>query len=321
MLTLYPAIKPYAVHQLAVDSIHTIYFEECGNPEGLPVLFLHGGPGGGIDPDHRRFFDPSLYRIVLVDQRGSGQSIPHAELNGNTTQALVSDIEAIRVNLKIDKWILFGGSWGSTLALVYAETYPERVMAMILRGIFLCRPEDLSWFYQPGGASRIFPDNWDAFISHLPIEERSDIIQSYYKRLTGADEVARMAAAKAWSQWEGACSTLQPNPQVVNHLTAAHTAMSLARIETHYFMNKAFLEPNQILKNAAQLDNIPGVIVHGRYDVVCPLDNAYELHKVWKNSELQIIREAGHSACEPAIICALVTATNAFAQRFGPLVN
>lgn len=315
MLTLYPPIKPYAVHQVAVDSIHTLYVEESGNPTGLPVVFLHGGPGAGTDPENRRFFDPDVYRIVLFDQRGAGQSTPFADLESNTTPNLVSDMEKIREHLGIEAWVLFGGSWGSTLALVYAETHPKQVINMILRGIFLCRPEDLAWFYQSGGANRIFPDHWEAFVGHLAEEERSEIIQSYYRRLTGEDEIARMAAAKAWSLWEGCCATLQPNTQVVNHITHPHVAMSLARIEAHYFMNEAFLEPNQILKNAPRLQNIPGTIIHGRYDVVCPLDNAYALHKAWPQSELKIIRDAGHSACELGIINALVTATNAIAMK------
>jgi len=316
MLNLYPSIKPYRVHQLAVDKLHTLYIEECGNPDGLPVVFLHGGPGSGCTVDHRRYFDPALYRILLFDQRGSGQSTPHAELIGNTIQALVSDMEAIRLYLEIDKWALFGGSWGSTLALVYAETYPERVLNMVLRGIFLCRDEDLAWSYQAGGASRVFPEHWEAFVNHLPVEERREVLQNYYKRLTGQDEIARLAAAKAWAQWEASCATLQPNMQVMTHLTQAHTAISLARIETHYFMNKAFLAPNQILKKAYRLANIRGIIVHGRYDVVCPVDGAYALQKVWPLAELQIIREAGHSACEPPIISALIAATQRMAKEY-----
>jgi len=315
MLTLYPPIKPYATHSVAVDDRHTLYVEESGNPKGLPVIFIHGGPGAGCDPDNRRFFDPELYRIVLFDQRGAGQSTPHAELEGNTTQNLVSDMEVIRTRLAIERWVLFGGSWGSTLALVYAETHPERVLNMVLRGIFLCRSHDLSWFYESGGANRLFPDHWEAFVGHLPEEERQEILPNYYRRLTGEDEVARMSAAKAWSLWEGSCATLQPNPQVVNHFINPHVAMSLARIEAHYFMNHVFLEPNQILKQAHRLANIPGVIVHGRYDVVCPLDGAYELHKAWPLSELQIIRDAGHSACELGIINALVMATNGIANQ------
>lgn len=318
MLTLFPPIKPYAVHQLAVDPQNTLYLEESGNPKGLPVVFLHGGPGAGSDPEHRRFFDPDLYRIVLFDQRGSGQSTPHAELEGNTTQNLVQDLEAIRKHLSIDRWVVFGGSWGSTLALVYAETHPNQVISLILRGIFLSRPEDIAWLMHPGGASRVFPDHWEAFVNHLPEEERSEILQSYYRRLIGEDEVARMAAAKAWSQWEGSCATLQPNAQVLNYYTQAHCAMSLSRIEAHYFMNHCFLEPNQILRDCFRLAHIPGVIIHGRYDMICPLDNAYALNKAWPDSELRIIRDAGHSACELGIISELVMATNTIGYRYRP---
>lgn len=316
MLTLYPPIKPYATHQLTVDNLHTLYVEESGNPKGLPVLFLHGGPGAGSDPEQRRFFDPTLYRIILFDQRGTGHSTPHAELENNTTQILVSDMEAIRQHLHIDRWVLFGGSWGSTLALVYAETHPKRVINMILRGIFLCRAEDIEWFYTPGFASRIFPDAWEAFINHLSPEEQNNILGSYYKRLTGEDELVRMSAAKSWGLWEGTCSTLQPNPTVVNHFTHQHIALSLARIETHYFMNNSFLEPNQIILNAHKLENIPGIIVHGRYDMVCPLENAYTLNKVWPKSRLEIIRDAGHSAYEPGITHALISATNEIARQY-----
>jgi proline iminopeptidase len=314
MLVLYPSIKTYAVHQLAVDDLHTLYVEESGNPKGIPVLFLHGGPGAGTNSDHRRFFDPSRYRIILFDQRGAGHSTPHAELQNNNTQTLVSDMEAIRQHLNIERWMLFGGSWGSTLALVYAETHPKRVLHMILRGIFLCRPRDIDWFYTEGYASRIFPDAWEAFVNHLSPKEQENILASYYKRLTGPDELVKMAAAKSWSLWEGTCSTLQPNPSVVNHFTEHHVAMSLARIETHFFMNSTFLKPDQIIQNAQQLENIPGILVHGRYDMVCPLENAYDLHKVWPKSRLEIIRDAGHSAYEPGITHALISATNEVAR-------
>jgi len=310
MLVLFPHIKPYTIHQLSVDDIHTLHVEESGNPKGLPVLFIHGGPGAGCNEENRRFFDPNLYRIILFDQRGSGLSTPHAELKNNTTQALVSDMESIRTHLGISRWVLFGGSWGSTLALVYAETYPERVISMVLRGIFLCRDQDIEWFYQPGGASRLFPDAWEKFVNHLSPKEQNNILKSYYQHLTGADEVGCMSAAKTWAEWEGVCSTLQPNPHVINYFTNPHTAMSLARIETHYFMNNVFLEPNHIIKNAHKLANTPGIIVHGRYDVVCPLDNAYELNKAWPKSTLEIIRDAGHSALELGITHALVSATN-----------
>jgi len=315
MPILYPEIKPYADHRLAVEEPHVLYIEECGNPDGIPVIFLHGGPGGGCEPYHRRFFDPEKYRIVLFDQRGAGRSTPHAELKGNTTQALVADIETIRNYLKIDKCVLFGGSWGSTLALAYAETYPGHVLGMILRGIFLCRKEDLHWFYQEG-ASRIFPDAWQDYLRIIPEEERHNMIAAYHARLTGSDEVARMSAAKHWSIWEGQCSTLRPSHTVLDHFSDPHTALALARIECHYFMNDSFMEENQLIKNADKIADIPGIIVHGRYDVVCPLDNAFALHKVWENSELHIVRDAGHSASEPGIVDALVRATDEFAKRF-----
>jgi proline iminopeptidase len=315
MQTLYPAIKPYAIHQLGVDDLHTLYIEESGSPEGIPVLFLHGGPGAGADPKNRQFFNPLLYRIILFDQRGAGRSTPHAELKKNTTQDLIEDIEAIRLHLGIERWVLCGGSWGSTLALLYAEAYPDKVLNMVLRGIFLCRSQDLSWFYQDGGASRIFPDAWENFVSHLPPKERHHIIASYYRRLTGKDELAQMAAAKAWAEWEGTCSTLQPNSDVVNFFTDPHVAISLSRIETHYFMNESFLEPDQIIQNAKRLQDIPGVIIHGRYDIVCPLDNAFALHQVWPNSELMIIRDAGHSNFETGIIVAMVSTLETIAKQ------
>lgn len=313
MFTLYPEIQPYATHQLAVDAPHVLHVEECGNPAGIPVVFLHGGPGAGFQPWNRRFFDPEQYRIVLFDQRGSGRSTPHAMLEGNTTQALVADIERLREFLNIDRWLVFGGSWGSTLGLAYAEAHPERVTGLILRGIFLCRDQDLRWFYQDG-ASHIFPDAWEEYERVIPKAEREDFMRAYYKRLTGTDEIARMAAAKAWSVWEGMCSTLKPNTSVVDHFADPHTALSLARIECHYFVNNTFMRPNQLLDDAHKLKDIPGVIVHGRYDMVCPLDNAFALHKAWPQSELYVIRDAGHSAAEPGIVDALVKATRDFAH-------
>lgn len=308
MTPLYPEIKPYARHQLAVDDTHTLYIDESGDPDGIPVLFLHGGPGGGCGKYDRRYFDPQKYRIILFDQRGAGRSTPHAELESNNSQALVDDIEKIRAHLNVDKWVLFGGSWGSTLALLYAQSFPEYVSGMILRGIFLCRDQDLQWFYQ-AGADRIFPDYWADFLQPIPENERSNLIEAYYSRLTGDNELAKMAAAKAWSQWEGRCATLRPNPDVVKSFSDPHTAVSLARIEAHYFINDAFIENNQILNNVEKLEGIPGIIIHGRYDAVCPLDNAYDLHQHWQSAELHIIRDAGHSAQEPGITDALVKAT------------
>jgi len=314
MKILFPEIKPYARHDLAVDDQHTLYVEECGIEEGIPVLFIHGGPGAGCSQHDRRFFDPEKYRIVLFDQRGSGRSSPHAELNNNTTQHLIEDIESIRQHLNIDKWMLFGGSWGSTLSLLYAQSYPERVLAMVLRGIFLCRDEDLVWFYQ-SGAHRIFPDYWKEFVQPIPENERENIIAAYYSRLTSNNEIAKMAAAKAWSVWEGRCATLRPNTDVVNSFADPRFAVSLACIESHYFVNNAFIKPNQILDNMARIENIPGVIVHGRYDLVCPLDNALSLYEKWQDADLNIIRDAGHSAREPSIVDALVKATDKMAER------
>lgn len=315
MLILYPDIKPYKTHRLDVEPPHNLYIEESGNPDGIPVLFVHGGPGAGCTKHDRCFFDPEKYRIIIFDQRGAGRSTPHASLERNNTQALVADIEAIREMLGLDKWLLFGGSWGSTLSLVYAETYPERVLGLILRGIFLCRPQDLHWFYQCG-ASHVFPDYWEDFIHPIPEAERGDLMVAYYSQLTGSNELAKMGAAKAWSLWEGRCATLRPNHDVVEAFSDPHMAVSLARIEAHYFVNKAFLTDDQIIRNAGRLEGIPGIIVHGRYDMVCPLDNAYALHRVWHDSELHIIRDAGHASREPSIVDALIRASRDMAKRF-----
>jgi proline iminopeptidase len=315
MRTLYPPIQPYNTLNLAVDSLHTLYVEECGKLDGLPVVFLHGGPGAGCEPYHRRFFDPARYRIILFDQRGCGRSSPHASLEHNTTQELVADMEVIREHLGIEQWLLFGGSWGSTLSLVYAETHPERVLGMVLRGIFLCRPHEIRWIYQEG-ESRLFPDYWQEYLEPIPEAERGDLLKAFHARLTSDNELTRMAAAKAWSLWEGRTATLRPNAAVVDHFGSPFTALSLARIECHYFMHESFLEPNQILRDAPRLGGIPGVIVHGRYDVICPVENAWQLHQVWPDSELQIIPDAGHSAAEPGTVDALIGATNALAERF-----
>lgn len=315
MLVLFPEIVPYATHRLKVSAVHELYVEESGNPDGIPAVFVHGGPGGGTDGSSRRYFDPDAYRIIVFDQRGAGRSTPHAELEDNHTAALVSDMEAIRKFLHVEKWLLFGGSWGSTLSLVYAQSYPERVLGLVLRGIFLCRDQDLQWFYQDG-ASRIFPDYWAAYFEHIPANERDNMIAAYHRRLTANDEIARMSAAKIWSNWEGCCSTLRPNPHVVAKMNDPHVALAMARIEAHYFMHDAFLESNQIIRDADRLEGIPGIIVHGRYDVVCPLDNASALHHAWPEAELCIIREAGHSASEPGITDALIHATNQMAREF-----
>ncbi len=316
METLYPPIQPYVTHSLAVEPPHVLHVEECGNPDGLPVLFVHGGPGAGCEPWHRQFFDPERYRIILFDQRGAGRSTPHAALEHNTTDVLVADIEAIREHLGVERWLLFGGSWGSTLSLVYAEAHPDRVLGLVLRGIFLCRPEEIRWFYQDG-ASHVFPDYWEDFLRPIPKAERDDLLRAYHRRLTGDDEVARMAAAKAWSLWEGRTATLRQRRSVVEHFSDPHTALSLARIEAHYFVNDAFLAPNQILRDATRLADIPGILVQGRYDLICPVQSAWDLHRAWPRAELQIVPDAGHAASEPGIVDALVKATRRMLREVG----
>ena len=314
MRSLYPAIKPYVRHTLATGSLHSIYVEECGNPGGIPVLFVHGGPGGGCEPWHRQFFDPARYRIVLFDQRGCGRSTPHAELKENHSSGLLGDMEMIREHLAIDRWLLFGGSWGSTLALLYAHRFPDQVLGLVVRGIFLCRQQDISWFYQQG-ASRLFPDHWQDFIAPISAANRDDLVAAYYELLTGPDELARLTAARAWSLWEARTSSLDPSPAAIQHFSNSHVALSMARIECHYFMNAAFIEPNQILDRAHCLQGIPGIIVHGRYDVVCPIDQAWALHRAWPQSQLEIVKGSGHSASEVAMIDALVRATDLFASQ------
>lgn len=316
MHTLYPAIKPYATHFLKVDDLHELYVEESGSPDGIPVLFLHGGPGAGSTEKSRRFFDPEKYRIIVYDQRGCGQSKPHLELQDNTTQYLLEDIEKIRRHLKVNDWVLFGGSWGATLALVYAQTHPAKVKGLILRGIFLARQQDMDWLYKAEGAARIFPDHWAHFLEIIPEEERSDMLEAYHSRLMGDDELARMNAAKHWSLWESRISSLRPNHDLEGEAADPHFAMAIARIEAHFFVNDAFLEPDQIISNVGLIDQIPGIIIHGRYDMVCPLDNAVELAKHWTESELQVIRDAGHAASEASITDALVRASDKFARKF-----
>jgi len=312
MLPQYPAIKPYKTQQLAVSDSHSLYLEESGSPEGIPILFVHGGPGAGCSPQDRCFFDPEKYRIILFDQRGAGRSKPHAHLEDNTTAHLVDDIEAIRKHLQIDQWALFGGSWGSTLSILYAQAHPQRVSSMILRGIFLCRDADLQWFYQHG-ASLIFPDYWKEYLEPVAEEDRHNMIKAYYRLLTGNNELAKMQAAKHWSLWEGRCATFRPNNNVIDTFCNTHFAVALARIEAHYFINQAFIKPNQILDNMDIISDIPATIIHGRYDMVCPIDNAFSLHERWANSELHIIRDAGHASREPSILDALIKATDSLA--------
>lgn len=313
MRTLYPAIEPFDAGQLRVDERHVVYYEQCGNPDGKPVVMLHGGPGAGCSPKMRCFHDPSKYRIVLFDQRGSGRSRPHADLVDNTTWHLVADIEALRARLRIDAWQVFGGSWGSTLALAYAQSHPRRVTELVLRGIFMLRRWELEWFYQEG-ASRLFPDAWEHYIQAIPQVERADLISAFHRRLTGDDAQIRLAAARAWAVWEGATSFLRVDQNFVSGHEDAQFALAFARIENHYFVNGGFFEvEDQLLRDAHRMADIPGVIVHGRYDVVCPVANAWDLHKAWPKARLQISPTSGHSAFEAENIDALVRATDAFA--------
>ncbi len=314
MQILYPELKPYKRHQLKVSDLHELYVDEAGNVDGIPILFVHGGPGGACDASSRRFYDPAAYRIITFDQRGCGRSTPHGELAQNTTQKLIADMETIRNYLNVDTWLLFGGSWGSTLSLLYAQAFPSRVRALLLRGIFLCRQCDVDWLYKDG-ASRVFPDYWQEFVGHIPEPERSDLLQAYHSRLTGDDELARMSAAKHWSAWEGNCSKLRPSPDALASFTKPHHALALSRIEIHYFRNKGFIDENHILDNMHLIKEIPGRIVHGRYDMVCPLDNALALHQQWPESELHIVRESGHSATEPGTVDVLIRATQDMAKK------
>lgn len=310
--TLYPEIEPFDSGMLTVSPLHTLYYEQCGNPHGKPVVFLHGGPGAGCNPKCRRFFDPTRYRIVLFDQRGSGQSTPNAELRENTTWDLVADIEQLREHLRIERWQVFGGSWGSTLALAYAQTHPQRVTELVLRGIFLLRRWEMEWFYQKG-CDTIFPDAWEAYVGHIPMGERGDLISAYHRRLTGTDPATRLAAAKVWSTWEGATSHLRQDPDYIASTGADDFALAFARIECHYFVNGGFFErDDQLLHNAHRLKEIPAVIVQGRYDVVCPIRSAWDLHRAWPEADLRIVPDAGHSAFEPGITHELIEATDRF---------
>jgi proline iminopeptidase len=312
MKTLYPAINPFDTGRLKVSPIHELYYEQVGNPNGKPAVFLHGGPGGGLTLDYRRYFDPAVYRVVLFDQRGSGQSTPHASLEENTTWDLVADIERLREHLGIDRWLVFGGSWGSTLSLAYAETHPERVTELVLRGIFLCRPKEIQWFYQEG-ANWLFADVWEEYLNVIPEAERGDMMSAYYRRLTGKDEKAKIEAARAWSIWEGSTSKLFFDHHSIERFANTEFALAFARIECHYFMNNCFFETdNYLVENVDKIRHIPGVIVQGRYDVVCPMTSAWDLHRAWPEADLRIIPDAGHSISEPGIIDGLVDATDRF---------
>ncbi len=313
---LYPPIRPYATGRLKVSAVHELYYEESGNRSGKPVVFLHGGPGGGTNPRMRRFFNPKKYRIVLFDQRGCGQSTPHASLVANTTWDLVADIERLRLALGIERWQVFGGSWGSTLALAYAETHPERVTELILRGIFMLRRWELRWFYQdPTGAGALFPDLWEEYLKPIPLPERGDMMAAYHRRLTSTDEATLLAAARAWSIWEGATSNLRFKPDSVAEFADAAFAAAFARIECHYFVNGGFLRSeSQLLDDVGRIRKIPGVIVHGRYDVICPLRNAWDLHLAWPEADLRIVPDSGHSAFEAGTVHELIAATDRFAR-------
>lgn len=320
MFPLYPEIKPYARHRLKVDDTHELYVDESGQLDGIPILFVHGGPGSGCEFNSRCFFSPEKYRIILFDQRGSGRSTPHTELTDNTTADLVADMEKLREFLHVDRWILFGGGWGATLALAYAEQFPQNTLGLIVRGVFLGRQRDVDWYCEDG-ASRFYPDHWEDFIAPVESYRRSghpdaSTVEAYYELMLQDNELARMAAAKAWSTWEAHASTLHPNPRLIKHFSDGGRAHARCLIATHYFRNHCFLEPDQILRGASVLRDIPGIIVHGRFDCVSPLDNAQRLREVWPSAQLYIVREAGHSATEPAMIDALVRATRDMALRF-----
>jgi proline iminopeptidase len=310
--TFYPEIEPYRTGILRVSERHEVYFEESGNPAGQPVVFLHGGPGSGTEPRQRRFFDPSAYRIVLFDKRGCGRSRPNADLRENTTWDLVADMERIREHLGIARWQVFGGSWGSTLALAYAEKYPDRVTELVLRGIFLLRKQEIDWFYQRG-ADAMFPEAWEEYLAPIPPEERGDLLHAYHLRLTGDDSAARLATARAWSVWEGRTSCLLPNPDLVARSAGDAFALQFARIECHYFVNRGFFERDTLLLDeVSRIRHIPTVIVQGRYDVVCPVESAWALHRAFPEADLRVVPDAGHSAFEPGNLHELILATDRF---------
>lgn len=308
---LYPPISPFAHGMMAVGDGHHVYWETSGNPDGMPVIFLHGGPGAGCTAEHRRLFDPEHYKIVLFDQRGCGRSTPHAEIEANTTWHLVSDIEQLREHLKIENWLVFGGSWGSALALAYAQTHPTAVSGLILRGVFTLRQSELKWYYQEG-ASWVFPEYWEDFIAPIPLEERDNLIQAYRRRLTIPDRDAQVAAAKTWSVWEGRTITLMPNSSFSSNYADDGFALAFARIENHYFVNNGFFDDDQLIRNAHRLSGIPGVIVQGRYDMATPVRTAWELSRQWNEGELRIIEDAGHAVTESSITAALIEATDRF---------
>ena len=310
--TLYPPIEPYEHGRLQVGDGHDLYWEACGNPRGRPALFLHGGPGGGCTGDHRRLFDPARYRIVLFDQRGCGRSTPHASLEANTTWHLVADIERLRERLGIERWLVFGGSWGSALALAYAEKHPQRVSGLVVRGIFTLRRTELQWFYQ-WGASELFPEAWERFLAPIPKAERHDLIKAYHGRLTHSDREQQLRAARAWSTWEGETITLLPDPEVITKHGDDEFALAFARIENHYFTHEGFFTEGQLINDAHRLRDTPGVIVQGRYDVCCPARTAWDLHQAWPTARFIVVPDAGHAVTEPGIRHHLIEATDSFA--------
>jgi proline iminopeptidase len=312
--TLFPPIEPYKTGHLDVGDGHSLYWECCGNPAGKPAVFLHGGPGAGISPDHRRQFNPDKYNILLFDQRGCGRSTPHASLEANTTWDLVEDIEKLRQMADVDKWLVFGGSWGSTLSLAYAVTHPDRVTELVLRGIFLFDRYELDWMYRKGGASQLYPDKWEEFVAPIPEDERDDLVEAYRKRLTVSDEGEQLRCAKAWSKWEAQIVTLLPDAHVVEEFTEDEKAIAIARIENHYMANGGWLDEGQLLREAAKLKGIPAVIVQGRHDCCTPPAAAWELHKCWPEAELEIVPDGGHLFDEPGVLDALIRATERFAS-------
>lgn len=309
----YSPIEPYATGWLELDAIHTMYYEESGNPNGMPVIFLHGGPGAGASPNHRRFFDPDFYRIIIFDQRGAGRSKPLGELTDNTTPHLIRDIEQLRRQLAIERWLVFGGSWGSTLAIAYAETHPERCTGLILRGIFLCRRSEIQWFLYD--IRNIFPEPWRRFAEYLPPSERHDLLDAYYRRLIDPDPEVHMPAARSWSIFEGSCSTLLPSEETVDYYASDRVALGLARIEAHYFKHDIFLPLDSLLQNIECLRGIPAVVVQGRYDAVCPIVSADDMVRSWPEADYSVVPDAGHSAFEPGISAALIAASNNFKTR------
>jgi proline iminopeptidase len=312
---LFPEIEPYANGGLAVDGRHTLYWETCGNPRGVPLLFLHGGPGGGCLPHHRRFFDPAFWRMTLFDQRGAGRSVPLADVTDNSTPHLVADIERLRRHLGVERWVVFGGSWGSTLALAYAEAHPERCLGLVLRGVFLARPPELDWFLH--GMGHIFPEAWRAFAGFLPAAERGDLLGSYHRRLTDPDPAVHHPAARAWDAYESACSTLLPQADATPRFETDTSALAIARIEAHYFVHRAFLEDNQLLRDIGRIRHLPCTIVQGRYDIVCPATSADALARAWPGSELVVVPDAGHSVREPGVTRELVAAVERMRGRIG----